>query len=100
MPDRPRVGLLATGDRWHVQALAAALERLGCEAVLCPATRMTGRIEAGAAVRAGGVRLRAPDAPPLPLLPPRSPHPILVPHPAPRVAPHARGPGVQPPPAL
>ena len=72
MPDRPRVGLLATGDRWHVQALGAALERLDCEAVLCPATRMTGRIETGAAIRAGGTGLETLDALLVRFIPPGS----------------------------
>ena len=62
MADRLRVGLLATDDRWHVQALGAALERLGCEAVPCPAARMSGRIGAGATVRAGEVRLESLNA--------------------------------------
>ena len=72
MPDRPRVGLLATGDRWHVQALGAALERLGCETVLCPATRMTGRIDAGATVRAGEFGLESLDALLVRFIPPGS----------------------------
>ncbi len=68
MIDRPRVGLLAAGDRWHVRALGAAFERLGCEAIPCPAARLTGRVEAGAGtrasagVRAGTVALESLDA--------------------------------------
>ena len=45
MIDRPRAGILATGDRWHVTRLSEALERLGCDAVALPATRLSGRIE-------------------------------------------------------
>ena len=58
MTDRPRVGVLATGDRWHVRALSEALLRLGCEAVPLPAARLSGRIEphrsAGGRCPAGG----------------------------------------------
>ena len=78
MADRPRVGLLATGDRWHVQALGVALERLGCEAIPCPAARMTGRVgavapaRAGAGVRAGEVELESLDALLVRFIPPGS----------------------------
>jgi len=78
MADRPRVGLLAAGDRWHLQALGAALERLGCEAIPCPAARMTGRVgtgpgcPAGAGVRAGAVALESLDALLLRYIPPGS----------------------------
>jgi RimK family alpha-L-glutamate ligase len=44
---RERIGILAQGDTWHVQSLGAALERLGCEAVPLPATRLSGLIGAG-----------------------------------------------------
>jgi len=62
MTPRPRVGILATGDRWHVQEVGRALGRLGCEALACPATRMTGRIAPrgpGAGPAAGGGPSRA-----------------------------------------
>jgi len=62
MTPRPRVGILATGDRWHVQEVGRALGRFGCEAVACPATRMTGRIAPrgpGAGPAAGGGPSRA-----------------------------------------
>ncbi len=69
MTDRARVGVLATGDRWHVQALSRALLRLGCEAVPVRATRLCGRIDPGrraedpsSADRTGGSRsIRALD---------------------------------------
>jgi len=89
MTARPRVGILATGDRWHVQELGRALERLGCEAVACPATRMTGRIAPGVpgagpaagggpsgpkegAIGAGGVDLGALEALLVRFIPPGS----------------------------
>jgi RimK family alpha-L-glutamate ligase len=53
---RPRVGILATGDRWHVQALARALQGMGCEAVACPVTRLAGRVPAGSACHPGAAR--------------------------------------------
>lgn len=40
----PRVGLLASGDGWHLRALSAALARLGCEAVRLRPERLSGRI--------------------------------------------------------
>ena len=89
MTAKPRVGILAAGDRWHVQALARALEGMGCEGVVCPATRMTGRIlarpigdrgdarsgaarDAGGAVGAGDVDLEALDALLIRFIPPGS----------------------------
>ena len=41
---RPRVGILATGDRWHVEALAAALRRAGCEPIAFDGRRLSGRV--------------------------------------------------------
>jgi RimK family alpha-L-glutamate ligase len=81
MTQGPRIGLLATGDRWHVQALGRALDRMGCEPVVCAATRMTGRIDArprdagpaaGAAVSAGGPGLETLDALLVRFIPPGS----------------------------
>jgi len=60
--DRPRAGILAAGDRWHVARLSEALARLGCEPVSIPATRLAGRIgppgAGGHAPRADGSRQR------------------------------------------
>ena len=66
MTDGPRVGILATGDRWHVQALSAALKRLGFEAIPLPAARLSGRVDpyrsAGGRPTGGGPRsVRAGD---------------------------------------
>jgi len=80
MSGRPRVGILAAGDRWHVQALGRALDRFGCEAVACPASGMSGRIvapaprdrTARAMVGAGGVELEALDALLVRFIPPGS----------------------------
>jgi RimK family alpha-L-glutamate ligase len=78
MTPRPRVGILATGDRWHVQALGRALEGMGCEAIVCPATRIAGRIPArpGGAGRgevgAGGVDLAGLEAILVRFIPPGS----------------------------
>jgi RimK family alpha-L-glutamate ligase len=44
MSHRPRAGLLATGDPWHVTRLSEALTRLGWEPVPIPATRLCGRV--------------------------------------------------------
>ncbi len=41
---RPRVGILATGDRWHVEALAAALRRAGCAPIAFDGRRLTGHV--------------------------------------------------------
>ena len=60
MRDRPRAGILATGDRWHIARLSEALDRLGCDAVALPATRLAGRVGPG-----GSVRSPAPGSPPL-----------------------------------
>jgi len=70
MIDRPRAGILATGDRWHVARLSEALERLGCDAVALPATRLAGRIGLDGSSRCpspaaggrGGTRVGAGDA--------------------------------------
>lgn len=79
-----RVGILAQGDSWHVQALSAALLRLGCEAVPVAATRLAGRIgagstipaapsaPAGASIRAGGCELESLDALLVRFIPPGS----------------------------
>ena len=48
----PRVGILATGDGWHVRALSAALARLGCEVIRLHPSRLAGRV--GAGTTAGG----------------------------------------------
>jgi RimK family alpha-L-glutamate ligase len=57
---RPRVGILARGDRWHVRSLAEALAARGCDAVPIEATRLAGR--AGGAGGAGLAGARAPRA--------------------------------------
>ena len=41
---RPRVGILATGDHWHVAALAGALRRAGCQAVAFDGRRLSARV--------------------------------------------------------
>lgn len=80
MSARPRVGILATGDRWHVQALGRALQGMGCEAVPFPATRLAGRVPArpagprpaGGAIGTAGVDLEALDALLVRFIPPGS----------------------------
>jgi RimK family alpha-L-glutamate ligase len=67
MTHRPRAGLLAAGDRWHVARLSDALARLGWEPVLVPATRLYGRVgppapRGGSSVGAGEVGLEDLDA--------------------------------------
>jgi RimK family alpha-L-glutamate ligase len=42
---RPRVGILATGDRWHVEAIAAALRRAGCTPIPFDGRRLRGRVD-------------------------------------------------------
>lgn len=60
---RPRVGILATGDRWHVGALSGALAERGCDAVPVEATGLAGRAGGGSAgVTRGPVRLEELDA--------------------------------------
>ncbi len=49
----PRIGILASGDGWHVRALSEAFSRLGCEAVRLDVTRLWGRIGPSAGIRAG-----------------------------------------------
>lgn len=48
---RPRVGILATGDRWHVEVLAAALRRAGCAPIAFDGRRLAGHV--GRSVDAG-----------------------------------------------
>ena len=48
---RPRVGILATGDRWHVATLAGALRRAGCAPIAFDGRRLSGRV--GGAGRSG-----------------------------------------------
>ena len=67
MSDRPRAGLLATGDQWHVARLSEALTRLGWEPVPIPSTRLCGRVGPtappdAASVGAGDVGLEGLDA--------------------------------------
>src|SRR5262245_21383139 len=67
MRDRPRAGILATGDRWHVGRLSEALERRGWEAIPLAGTRLRGRVEGSASggassVAVGDVDLDAVDA--------------------------------------
>ncbi|MGH9798275.1 MAG: ATP-grasp domain-containing protein, partial [Candidatus Polarisedimenticolia bacterium] len=60
---RPRVGILATGDRWHVAALSGALVARGCDAVLLDATGLAGGAGGGTAgVTQGPARLEDLDA--------------------------------------
>ena len=42
----PTIGILASGDGWHVRALTSAFERLGCSAVRLDVSRLAGRIAA------------------------------------------------------
>ena len=58
-----RVGILAHGDTWHVQALSAALARLGCDAVPVPATRLAGRVGLGQDGPASPLGPRPPTGP-------------------------------------
>ena len=78
---KERVGILAQGDTWHVQCLGDALERLGCEAVPVPATRLAGRIGAettgpggvsSSSIRAGASTLESLDALLVRFIPPGS----------------------------
>jgi len=43
MIEGSRAGILATGDRWHVERLAEALRRRGCEPLPLPMDRLSGR---------------------------------------------------------
>ena len=78
---KERIGILATGDTWHVQKLGEAIERLGCEAVPIPAARLTGLIGPGASgrgatasssVRSGDRALESLDAILVRFIPPGS----------------------------
>lgn len=78
---KDRIGILATGDTWHVQRLGSAIERLGCEAVPIPAARLTGLIGPGASgrgsafsssVRSGDRALESLDALLVRFIPPGS----------------------------
>ena len=64
MTDRTRAGILATGDRWHVERLSEALLRRGCDAVPLSMTRLLGRVGAagGTTIDAGDVVVEALDA--------------------------------------
>ncbi len=52
-----RVGILASGDGWHLRALSAALARCGCEALRLDARRLTGLVERAGGRPAGSVRV-------------------------------------------
>lgn len=78
---KERIGILATGDTWHVRRLGEAIERLGCEAVPIPAARLTGLIGPGASgrcavssfsVRSGDRALESLDAILVRFIPPGS----------------------------
>lgn len=58
----PRVGILAAGDRWHAEALAASLEDAGCAPVRLDGRRLAGRIGASPGLRAAGLELEDLDA--------------------------------------
>ena len=51
-----RVGILASGDGWHLRALSTALERRGCGAVRLDARRLTGCVGPAGGRPAGAVR--------------------------------------------
>ena len=53
----PTIGILASGDGWHVRALTSAFERLGCSAVRLDVARLAGRIAARGQVSAGPVEI-------------------------------------------
>jgi len=53
----PTIGILASGDGWHVRALTSAFERLGCSAVRLDVARLAGRIAARGEVSAGPVEI-------------------------------------------
>jgi len=53
----PTIGILASGDGWHVRALTSAFERLGCSAVRLDVSRLAGRIAARGEVSAGPVEI-------------------------------------------
>ena len=67
-----RIGILASGDGWHLRALAAALVRLGCEPVLLDAKGLSGLVAERAAIRASGHDLERLDALLVRLIPPGS----------------------------
>jgi len=51
-----RIGILASGDGWHLRTLTAALARCGCEAKRLDARRLTGLVDRSGQRRAGSLR--------------------------------------------
>ncbi len=65
----PRVGIVASGDGWHLRAIEAALRRLGCESIRLEASRLSGLVGEISSIRAAArgeiPALGAPSAPAL-----------------------------------
>jgi RimK family alpha-L-glutamate ligase len=67
-----RVGILASGDGWHLRALSAALARLDLVPVPLDAKRLSGLVDEKPAIRARDVALEPLDALLVRLIPPGS----------------------------
>ncbi len=67
-----RIGILASGDGWHLGVLATALGRLGCEAVRLDARRLSSVVAAAPAIRASPHELDGLDALLVRFIPPGS----------------------------
>jgi RimK family alpha-L-glutamate ligase len=67
-----RIGILASGDGWHVRALSEAFDRLGCEPTRLELTRLWGRVGPSAGVGSGPDDLERLDALVVRVIPPGS----------------------------
>jgi RimK family alpha-L-glutamate ligase len=58
----PRIGLLASGDSWHLCALADAFGRLGCETVRLDPIRISGRADVSSLLASESRSVRRPHS--------------------------------------